>query len=168
MALVLAGRIVSLSADTWVATSEKSAFKGKVWIGDDGRIAAVTKGTKKGPAGFESAKKVDLGTNLIVPGLIDLHSHLAYATLPLWAEKDRTQPYLHHDSWPSRPSYAPEGFRCIRGRARSQSESRLFCCRLFTPEPSPTSYSLTDEEAVRDQTKTGACECDAQVRSRRL
>ena len=87
MALVLAGRIVSLTADTSVATSESSVFKGKVWIGDDGRIAAVTKGTKKGPAGFDSAKKIDVGTNLIVPGLIDLHSHLAYATLPLWVPK---------------------------------------------------------------------------------
>ena len=31
--------------------------------------------------------------NVICPGFIDLHNHLAYNTLPLWAEPDRTSPW---------------------------------------------------------------------------
>ncbi len=106
MGLVIAGRIVPLSLDRAVAPSESSSFRGKVWIGDDGRIAAVTKGAKAGPKGFESAAIVDVGTDLVVPGLIDLHSHLAYATLPLWVEPNRTVPFANHDVWPGRPTYA--------------------------------------------------------------
>lgn len=105
MSLVIAGRVVPLSADHSVAPKESSSFAGKVWIGDDGRIAAVTRGTQKGPPGFSAAPKVDVGTDLVLPGLIDLHSHLAYATLPLWVEPDRVVPFEHHGIWPSRPTY---------------------------------------------------------------
>jgi len=104
--LVIAGRIVPLSLDRTVAPRESSSFRGKVWIGDDGSIAAVTEGAKAGPKGFESAVLVDVGTHLVVPGFVDLHSHLAYATLPLWVEPDRTAPFPHHNVWPTRPTYA--------------------------------------------------------------
>ncbi len=70
------------------------------------RIAAVTPGISRGPAGFENAEIVDVGTNLVVPGLIDLHNHLAYNTLPLWTEPSQTTPFLHHDSWPRAHTYA--------------------------------------------------------------
>jgi cytosine/adenosine deaminase-related metal-dependent hydrolase len=107
MTLVVAGRIVPLSNDGSSA-SEKTTFAGKVWIGDDGRIAAVTRGTKKGPPGFDGGPTIDVGSHLVVPGFIDLHSHLAYATLPLWAEPNRTQPFAHHNIWPSRPTYTQD------------------------------------------------------------
>lgn len=105
MSLVLAGRIVPLSRDPTVARSETASFKGKVWIGDDGRIAAVTTGSGQGPAGFETAPVVDAGNDLVVPGFVDMHSHLAYAALPLWDEPNRTEPFQHHDIWPGRPTY---------------------------------------------------------------
>lgn len=109
MSLVIKGRIVPLSADASVATSERAAFQGKVWIGDDGRIERVTQGNAAGPTtGFSSAPVVDVGSNLVLPGFVDLHSHLAYATLPLWVEQGRTVAFLHHDSWPSAPSYASD------------------------------------------------------------
>ena len=107
MSLVISGRIVPLTQDANVASSEKESFQGKVWIGDDGRVERVTRGNAAGPAtGFSKAAVVDVGTNLVLPGLVDLHSHLAYATLPLWVEEGRTTPFLHHDSWPSASSYA--------------------------------------------------------------
>jgi len=108
MSLVLAGRIVPLSRDTKVARSETASFRGKVWIGNDGRIAAVTRATgrsRQDPAGFETATVVDVGNDLVVPGFIDLHSHLAYATLPLWVEPGRAEPFPHHNTWPTRPTY---------------------------------------------------------------
>ncbi|WP_232458666.1 hypothetical protein [Burkholderia ubonensis] len=107
MSLVISGRIVPLMRDGHVASSEKDAFQGKVWIGDDGRIERVTRGNAPGPGnGFDKAAVVDVGSSLVLPGFIDLHSHLAYATLPLWTEPGRTQPFLHHDSWPSARTYA--------------------------------------------------------------
>ncbi|MGH8761959.1 MAG: amidohydrolase family protein [Nitrosospira sp.] len=109
MSLVLAGRIVPVSRDSKVARSETTSFQGKVWIGDDGRIAAVTRsisGSRQDPAGFETAAVVDVGNDLVIPGFIDLHSHLAYATLPLWVEPDRDEPFQHHNIWPGRPTYA--------------------------------------------------------------
>ena len=109
MSLVLAGQIVPLSRDPKVARSETASFQGKVWIGDDGRIVAVTRGargSRQDPVGFETAAVVDVGSDLVIPGFIDLHSHLAYATLPLWVEPDRTVPFPHHDIWPGRPTYA--------------------------------------------------------------
>ncbi|SAK86318.1 guanine deaminase [Caballeronia calidae] len=105
MSLVISGRIVPFAMDGGIASSEKSTFAGKVWIGDDGRIERVTRGNASGPPGFDKAAVVDVGHNLVLPGFIDLHSHLAYATLPLWIEPGRTKPFLHHDSWPSASSY---------------------------------------------------------------
>ena len=41
-----------------------------------------------------------------MPGLIDLHNHLAYNTLPLWTEPKQTTPFLHHNSWTRAPTYS--------------------------------------------------------------
>lgn len=112
MSLIITGRIVPISQDRKVAASETASFQGRVWIGADGRIAAVTRGTaaiadtgRSRAAEFANAPVVDVGTDLVVPGFIDLHSHLAYATLPLWVEPDRMVPFQHHDTWPTRPTY---------------------------------------------------------------
>jgi cytosine/adenosine deaminase-related metal-dependent hydrolase len=106
VALVVRGRLVPLASDTQVSSDEFAAFRGRVWIGDDGVVAAVTRGTAAGPAGFEGAPTVDVGTSLVFPGLVDLHNHLAYNTLPLWVERTRTQPFLHHNHWTRAESYS--------------------------------------------------------------
>jgi cytosine/adenosine deaminase-related metal-dependent hydrolase len=102
MALVIAGRIVAMATDATGAPP----VKGRVWIGDDGVIAAVTRGRQAAPDGFAAAPVVDTGDCLVLPGLIDLHNHLAYNTLPLWTEPTRTTPWPHHNAWPGAPSYA--------------------------------------------------------------
>ena len=106
MSLVLSGRIVPLSRKTSVAPSESASFRGRVWIADDGTITAVTRARQKGPPSFDNTPVVEVGDNLVVPGFIDMHSHLAYATLPLWEEAGRQSPFAHHDIWPTRPGYA--------------------------------------------------------------
>ncbi len=63
------GRIVAMTQDTTVAPSESAVFTGRVWIGDDGRIVAVTEGRSAGPPGSAGATVVDVGTSLVVPGL---------------------------------------------------------------------------------------------------
>ena len=86
------GRIVAMSNQPEVAASESAVFTGRVWIGDDGRIVAVTPGRKAGPPGSAGASVVDVGSSLVIPGLVDLHNHLAYNTLPLWTEPKQHTP----------------------------------------------------------------------------
>ena len=100
------GRVVALASDADVAASEAQAFTGRVWIADDGTIAAVTRGRRAAPAGFEHAPVVDVGHSLVLPGLVDLHNHLAYNTLPLWTEPSQQVPFLHHNSWTRAKTYA--------------------------------------------------------------
>jgi len=100
------GRIVALSDDAAVAPSESATFAGTVWIADNGRIAAVTKGDRAGPDGSQGANVVDVGSSLVLPGFIDLHNHLAYNTLPLWDQPGRTEPFAHHNTWPTAKTYA--------------------------------------------------------------
>jgi cytosine/adenosine deaminase-related metal-dependent hydrolase len=100
------GRVVPMASDHSVAPDTSAAFAGRVWIGDDGNVAAVTRGRAKGPAGSDGAPVVDVGTSLVIPGLVDLHNHLAYNTLPLWTEPKRTTPWPDHNSWTRAESYA--------------------------------------------------------------
>jgi cytosine/adenosine deaminase-related metal-dependent hydrolase len=102
MALVIAGRLVPLESDAPAAVS-----KGRLWIGDDGLIDAVTSGNGATPAGFAKAPVVDVGDAFVMPGLIDLHNHLGYNTLPLWWEPAQKKPFLHHKSWTDAPTYKP-------------------------------------------------------------
>jgi 5-methylthioadenosine/S-adenosylhomocysteine deaminase len=108
--LALRGRVVPLAADRAVSPGELDVFTGTVWLGDDGMVAAVTHGRGAAPKGFETATVVDVGSSLVFPGLIDLHNHLAYNTLPLWTEPKRPpeKPFLHHNTWPGAESYAPD------------------------------------------------------------
>jgi imidazolonepropionase-like amidohydrolase len=60
-----------------------ASVPGAVYV-DDGLVAAVTPLDAE-PAGFAGALRVAAG-GVIYPGLIDLHNHLLYNTLPLWTE----------------------------------------------------------------------------------
>jgi 5-methylthioadenosine/S-adenosylhomocysteine deaminase len=100
------GRLVPLPSDPTVAPNHSAVFTGRVWIGEDGTIKAVSRGSTPGPAGSEAAKVIDVGSSLVIPGLIDLHNHLAYNTLPLWTEPTQQTPFLHHNSWTRADSYA--------------------------------------------------------------
>jgi cytosine/adenosine deaminase-related metal-dependent hydrolase len=102
MALVIAGRIVPLDP-----TDPEAVFKGRVYLGDDGTIDRVTKGNGVLPAGFGNAPVVEVADALVLPGLIDLHNHIGYNTLPLWTEPTQGTPFLHHNSWTGEASYKP-------------------------------------------------------------
>lgn len=108
MGLAITGRVVAFASDPAVAASDSESFAGTVWLGDDGLVAAVTRAGQAGPPALAAAPRVDVGDALVLPGLVDLHSHLAYAPLPLWAEPGRATPWLHHDSWPGAKTYAEQ------------------------------------------------------------
>ncbi len=100
------GHVLPMAADPAVPRTASGAFSGTVWIGDDGRVAAVTRSRAHPPQGFESATVVDVGTSIVMPGLVDLHNHLAYNTLPLWTEPSQVAPFLHHSSWTRARTYS--------------------------------------------------------------
>jgi 5-methylthioadenosine/S-adenosylhomocysteine deaminase len=106
VALVIRGRLVPMASDPQVAPDQLASFRGRVWIGDDGVVQAVTRGTRAGPPGFEAAPVVDVGSALVLPGLVDLHNHLAYNTLGLWVEPAQQAPFRHHNDWTDAPTYA--------------------------------------------------------------
>jgi 5-methylthioadenosine/S-adenosylhomocysteine deaminase len=101
MTLMLSGIVAPMKPG-----EEDAVFPGRVWFGADGSVAAVTKAGEQPPSGITPDREVDVGDAFIYPGLVDLHSHLGYNTLPLWTDPSQTTPYLHHDIWPGEPTYA--------------------------------------------------------------
>jgi 5-methylthioadenosine/S-adenosylhomocysteine deaminase len=98
--LVLLGRIVTFDDDSTVIED------GALYIGADERIAAVQERGAPAPAGFEDAATLETG-GTVYPGLIDLHNHIAYNTLPLWASPTREEPWERRDQWPDDDDYKP-------------------------------------------------------------
>ena len=96
--LVLTGRVVTFDED------QPEIDDGAVYIGADELIAAVQPRTAPPPPGFDSARKVRTG-GAIYPGLIDLHGHIAYNSLPLWSPPGRKEPYTSRYQWPGDRSY---------------------------------------------------------------
>ena len=92
--------------------NEQNTFDGRVYVPDPtdevGTVEAVKRRGQAAPAGYANAPVVDLRNAFIYPGLIDLHSHLGYNTLPLWTQPSESKPFLHHDIWPGRSSYKPK------------------------------------------------------------
>ena len=93
--------IVLLGAVLTVDHERRFLRRGAVYL-HDGRIEAVQEESSKAPSGFGHARRVRTG-GLITPGLIDLHNHLAYNTLPLWI--GRTSAYSTRYQWPGAPTY---------------------------------------------------------------
>lgn len=100
MALVIAGEVAPMAPG-----AEEKSFVGRVWLTDDGRVEAVTRRRDRKPTGFTNAPVVDVGDSVIHPGFIDLHSHIGYNSLPLWAHPGEAVPFLHRNIWPNRPTY---------------------------------------------------------------
>ena len=100
MSLVIAGRIVPLDR-----ADPDAEFKGRVYIDDSGVVERISQGNAPAPAGFTNAPVIDVGDAFVVPGLIDLHNHIGYNTLPLWTEPKQKVAFAHHDSWTRAPSY---------------------------------------------------------------
>lgn len=97
--LELQGRIVPLDE-----ADPRRHLTGRVRF-DGARVERVRPGRHSAPTGV---RQIDVGDAYVYPGLTDLHSHVGFATLPLWHEPARTTgPWLHRDLWPSAPSYKP-------------------------------------------------------------
>jgi len=90
MQLILTGVAVTFDDDRHVVRNAA------VYISGD-TIEAIQPASKAPPAGYANATRVSTD-GFIYPGLIDLHSHLAYNFLPLWSAP-RDEPYDNRYSW---------------------------------------------------------------------
>ena len=93
----LAGRVVTMDEAFTVRAD------GIVYA-DKGRIVAVRDRAQAAPAGFEAVRVVETGGTLF-PGLIELHNHLSYNALPLWAPVPKR--FEHRGQWPDHKDYRP-------------------------------------------------------------
>ena len=93
--LALAGRVVTMD-DAFTVKAD-----GVVYI-DQGRIVTVQERAQPVPMGFEAVEVVETGGTLF-PGLIELHNHLSYNALPLWAPVPKR--FDHRGQWPDHPDY---------------------------------------------------------------
>ena len=100
MKLAIEGTIVPLRK-----TRPRDVFSGRVYLRENGRIGGVKRNGENPPSGFDDTTVVSVDEAFVYPGLIDLHSHIAYNALPLWHRKEEPRPYLHHDIWPGRNGY---------------------------------------------------------------
>jgi 5-methylthioadenosine/S-adenosylhomocysteine deaminase len=103
MALVIAGEVAAMAAG-----AESDTFAGRVWLGDNGLVEAVTRVGQTPPSGFSGAPVLDVGDAVIHPGFVDLHSHISYNALPLWTQPGEAAPFAHRDIWPNRSTYGPD------------------------------------------------------------
>jgi cytosine/adenosine deaminase-related metal-dependent hydrolase len=97
--LVVLGHVLTVDQDRRVIED------GAIYI-HDGRIERVGDASSPPPPGYKDAPRVHTG-GVVAPGLIDLHNHLAYNTLPLWVGRD-APPYTTRYQWPGAPSYQPD------------------------------------------------------------
>jgi cytosine/adenosine deaminase-related metal-dependent hydrolase len=92
--LALAGRIVVMD-DAFTVIP-----RGVVYV-EKGGIVAVLDASAPKPPDFESVSIVDTRGTLF-PGLLELHNHLSYNALPLWAVPKR---YTNRDQWSGTDEY---------------------------------------------------------------
>jgi 5-methylthioadenosine/S-adenosylhomocysteine deaminase len=101
---VLIGRVVTMDDGSTVLD------RGAVYVAG-GSISAVSPAAAPPPAGFESAARIAVG-GTIYPGLIELHNHLSYDVLRLWAVPTT---FPNRDRWSSGPVHGPVYRRLISG-----------------------------------------------------
>jgi 5-methylthioadenosine/S-adenosylhomocysteine deaminase len=92
--LALTGTVVTMTSPSRVMTNRA------VYIAD-GIIKAIRAAGDPPPDGFAGMARVDTG-GLIFPGLIELHNHLAYNALPLWAVPKK---FADRDQWSGITAY---------------------------------------------------------------
>lgn len=96
-ALIVLGTAVTLDPNQEIVRGAA------IYVDDKGTIEAVQSSRAAPPSGYARARRVDT-KGLVFPGLIDLHNHLAYNTLPLWkAPKDG--PYGTRYQWQRAATY---------------------------------------------------------------
>jgi 5-methylthioadenosine/S-adenosylhomocysteine deaminase len=80
--------------------SSTVVMDGAIWIAD-AAIAAITRAGDGAPEGFAGVTPLPTG-GTVLPGLIELHNHVAYNVLPLWHVP---QKYTNRNTWGNSAEY---------------------------------------------------------------
>jgi len=110
---VLDGRIVCCDANDEVIED------GRVVIAA-GRIAALLRKGQPRPSAYAKAVEVDTA-GTIYPGLIDLHNHFVYNSLPLWAPP---KTYQNRTQWAREGAYATNVALPVRALAAYETTAK--------------------------------------------
>jgi cytosine/adenosine deaminase-related metal-dependent hydrolase len=95
--LALAGRVVTMD-DTFSVRTDAVVYVEK------GVVVAVQDRAQPAPPGFAGVPVIETeGT--VFPGLIELHNHLSYNALQLWAPVPKR--FTHRGEWPNHKDYRP-------------------------------------------------------------
>ncbi len=93
--LALAGRVVTMDP-------QNAVLADAILYVEKGAIVAVRDRQQPAPEGFETTAVLETG-GTIFPGLIELHNHLSYNALPLWAPVPRL--FTNRDQWAGHDDY---------------------------------------------------------------
>lgn len=92
--LAITGTLVTMASPSQVLPDRTLYIR-------DGVIRAIRESGAPAPEGFGNVIPLKTG-GLIFPGLIELHNHLAYNVLPLWAVPKK---FTNRDQWSGLPAY---------------------------------------------------------------
>jgi len=95
--LAIAGRVVTMN-DTFTVHDEAIIYV------ESGKIVAVQARDQTAPDGFVGVQLTE-AAGTIFPGLIELHNHLSYNALPLWAPVPKR--FNNRSQWPNHADYRP-------------------------------------------------------------
>jgi 5-methylthioadenosine/S-adenosylhomocysteine deaminase len=99
--LIIAARVVPVSP--------RGVLAGHAVAIDQGRIMAVLP-EAEACARFESRRTVRLGRHALIPGLVNLHCHVAMTLLRGYADDLPLQEWLSGRIWPAEARHADDGF----------------------------------------------------------
>jgi cytosine/adenosine deaminase-related metal-dependent hydrolase len=110
----LAGKVVTMD-DTFTVKPDAIVYI------DQGCFVAVQDRGRPAPAGFDSVPVVETGGTLF-PGLIELHNHLSYNSLPLWSPVPRL--FTNRGQWAIHKDYRAliSGPMTVIGEYRDSSD----------------------------------------------
>ncbi len=137
------------------ATDPDSHFWGRLRI-DGNRIDSVRRGRYPPPSGVT---QVDTADSYVYPGLVDLHSHVGYAALPMWFEPSRPldRPWLNRNNWPNADSYKENvswpGYAYMKGAPQAllaYAQVRALAGGTTVIQGWPSSYGSLVNKLVRN------------------
>jgi 5-methylthioadenosine/S-adenosylhomocysteine deaminase len=150
--LALRGRVVTMDSANQVIDD------GVVYV-DGNTIVAVVPAKAPAPAAYRDVVVEQMGGTLY-PGLIELHNHLGYNTLPRWQLSHRATPYAHRNIWAKDPEYrrhVVEPAQALRSRPETSAamlryaEAKCLAAGVTTSQGRPAGMGAPPVLRLADQ-----------------
>jgi 5-methylthioadenosine/S-adenosylhomocysteine deaminase len=158
----------------WVVPVEPAAaLPHHSLIVDRGRIAAVTP-SAEADASFQAREQVTLSSHVLLPGLVNAHTHAAMTLLRGIADDTALHPWLEQHIWPREqrflsPQFVHDGTLLA---AAEMLRAGITCCadQYFFPDAAARAYGRSGIRAliglpVLDFPTPYAADCDAYLQA---